>query len=282
MKLIHDTTLSTLIVLSLIGCNNPKQQITNNTQEVKDTITKVIITNKNQEKSIAIKDNCDNYPVDSLLTTKILTTGTFHNDEIEKDDNEKVWLGLFKTPEGYSIAKTKLNASRVYDAVLDENEYEKTAWNIKTAIEDTCIVLIEPLSFIKEKSIETITLNETLLPNHSKNFNFLGIDYKLTATGNTKKDSQILDYYIVSNYKLYLTASINGKDYTQLLVAKPSFDYQMIRILFAGDIDGDGKLDLLLDTSSHYNATSPTLYLSKPAIQGPIIRPMGKHTSVGC
>jgi hypothetical protein len=56
----------------------------------------------------------------------------------------------------------------------------------------------------------------------------------------------------------------------------------MIRILFAGDIDGDGKFDLLIDTSRHYNASNPTLYLSKPAEKGKIIKPIGVFTSVGC
>jgi hypothetical protein len=84
------------------------------------------------------------------------------------------------------------------------------------------------------------------------------------------------------NYKLYLTASRNGQSIIELLVAQPNFDDQMIKILFAGDIDGDGFLDLIIDTSRHYNSTIPTLYLSKPAAGGHLVKPVGQHETVGC
>ena len=38
------------------------------------------------------------------------------------------------------------------------------------------------------------------------------------------------------------------------------------RLLFAGDIDRDGKLDLIVDTTDHYNKSRPTLFLSSPAL----------------
>lgn len=56
----------------------------------------------------------------------------------------------------------------------------------------------------------------------------------------------------------------------------------MINLIFVGDIDGDGILDLIIDTSRHYNATSPTIYLSRPADNGEVVKPIGGHTSVGC
>ncbi len=86
----------------------------------------------------------------------------------------------------------------------------------------------------------------------------------------------------MQNYKLYLTANINGKETTQLLIAQPNFDDNMIEIIFAGDIDGDNLMDFIIDTSRHYNMFSPTLYLSKPAGKGQIVKPVGSHVIVGC
>lgn len=90
------------------------------------------------------------------------------------------------------------------------------------------------------------------------------------------------EWFEVWNYKLYLTAEIKGQKRKSLLVAQPNFDDQMINLIFAGDIDGDGILDLIIDTSRHYNVTSPTIYLSKPAGNEEVVKPIGGHTSVGC
>lgn len=52
-------------------------------------------------------------------------------------------------------------------------------------------------------------------------------------------------------------------------------------LLFAGDLDGDGRLDLLFDTSDHYNVRQPTLFLSG-AGDGQPVRAVAQHRAVGC
>ena len=152
-----------------------------------------------------------------------------------------------------------------------------------TISKDTSLLLIESLPYLSERKIESYDLPEFIQPNDTITFKYLNKEYKLFATGGKRKESENSDWYYVWNYKLYLTSIVNGMEQTELLVACSRFDDKMIRILFAGDIDGDEKLDLLLDTSNHYNASSPTLYLSKPAEEeNKIIKPVAIHTSVGC
>jgi hypothetical protein len=90
------------------------------------------------------------------------------------------------------------------------------------------------------------------------------------------------NFYLVSNYRLFIKATINGTERNQMLVSSRAFDDAMIEILFAGDIDGDNIPDLIINTSYHYNAIVPTLYLSKPAGDKEILKVMGWHVSVGC
>lgn len=54
------------------------------------------------------------------------------------------------------------------------------------------------------------------------------------------------------------------------------------RLWFAGDLDRDGRLDLILDTADHYNVTRPTLLLSSQARPGELVREVAVHESVGC
>ena len=53
-------------------------------------------------------------------------------------------------------------------------------------------------------------------------------------------------------------------------------------LLFAGDLDRDGELDLLFDTSHHYNLSRPTLFLSSQARAGELLREVAAHEATGC
>lgn len=53
-------------------------------------------------------------------------------------------------------------------------------------------------------------------------------------------------------------------------------------LLFAGDLDRDGKLDLVFDTTDHYNVSRPTLFLSSAAASGELLRQVAQFESVGC
>jgi hypothetical protein len=67
-----------------------------------------------------------------------------------------------------------------------------------------------------------------------------------------------------------------------MLIAVPRFDDSMIQLLWAGDLDHDGKLDLLLDGSQKYNSFTPKLFLSSPSEESEIIKYVGEHASSGC
>lgn len=59
-------------------------------------------------------------------------------------------------------------------------------------------------------------------------------------------------------------------------------DDGQLRLLFAGDVDRDGRLDLLLDMSDHYNVSRLTLWLSTEAAKGDVVGEAAAFESVGC
>jgi hypothetical protein len=222
------------------------------------------------------------FPVDSAFTTKVLTVGTFHSDEVWNGADKEKCFGLFQGKTGFYLAETKLKTERINDVVLDEVG-QKTGWKVQTVNKDTSIILIGRLSFLGRHTVKRALLpKDRIFPGDTLRINYLGIDYRLYATGGKKRLLDNPEDFLVWNYKLYMTATIKGQIHKSLLAAQPNFDDQMINIIFAGDIDGDGILDLVIDTSRHYNATSPTIYLSRPAEKGEIVKPIGGHTSTGC
>lgn len=53
-------------------------------------------------------------------------------------------------------------------------------------------------------------------------------------------------------------------------------------LIFAGDLDRDGKLDLLFDTTDHYNLSRPVLFLSGAAEGDELLHAVAEHSAVGC
>ena len=71
---------------------------------------------------------------------------------------------------------------------MDENESEKTGWDVQTVNKDTCIILIEGLNFLSNHKIQQEVLSkEQVIPGDTLRFNYLGIDYKIFAIGGKKK-----------------------------------------------------------------------------------------------
>lgn len=264
----------TFSVLGLTAFDNSSRQRINKDKTVAVEATEIAVAMDSIDYSY--------FPVDSTFTTKVLTVGTFHSDEVWDGADREKWFGLFRGKTGFYIAETKIKTERINDDILDKAG-EKTGWKVQTVNKDTSIILMERLSFLRRHNLNRAVLSkDQIFPSDTVRITYLGIDYNLYATGGKKKLIDNPDWFEVWNYKLFMTATIKGQIHKSLLVSQPNFDDQMINIIFAGDIDGDGILDLVIDTSRHYNATSPTIYLSRPAEKGEIVKPVGGHTSVGC
>lgn len=276
MKAVFKTLFFIIIIFQFFSCNDSKKEIALKTE---------IHKNSDKESEIVVNDPVEDefsFPVDSTLPVKIIQLETFHSDEIQENYNKKVWFGLFKNNNDYKLSETKVSFKRVNDPIIDETDEEKTGWEVSAQVKDTCVILIEKLPYFSDGNISSVKVPENIYPEESFKFSYKDVEYTLFATGKKKKEQQDSDWIVVSNYKLYLKTVVDGKEKTELLVAKKNFDDQMIRIIFAGDLDDDNKLDLIIDTASHYNVSSPTLYLSKPAEKGKAIKPVGVFVTVGC
>ncbi len=264
----------TFSVLGLTAFDNSSRQGINKDKTVSVAATEIEVAMDSIDYSY--------FPVDSTFTTKVLTVGTFHSDEVWNDADKEKWFGLFQGKTGFYLAETKLKTERINDVVVDAVD-QKTGWKVQTVNKDTSIILIGRLSFLARHNVKRALLpKDRIFPGDTMRIKYLGIEYSLYATGGKRRLVDNPEDFLVWNYKLYLTTTIKGQIQKSLLVAQPNFDDQMINVIFAGDIDGDGILDLVIDTSRHYNATSPTIYLSRPAEKGEIVKPVGGHTSVGC
>ncbi|AIZ65388.1 hypothetical protein PK28_17090 (plasmid) [Hymenobacter sp. DG25B] len=209
----------------------------------------------------------------------ILPLGTFHAEEVFEAAAQQAWVGIFRGPQGYYLQPTSLQTARVVDEIEGG---EKTGWSLSTPNTDTTLLLIRGLPLREKRPVEAVPeLQRAFWPGERVEFTYQGVAYALFATG-PRSTLPASTESVVTNYQLFLTTRRQGQPITQRLLAQPSLDDEMIDIRFGGDLDGDHRLDLLLDKSSHHNVTNPALFLSRPAPPGALLKEVAEHESVGC
>ena len=210
----------------------------------------------------------------------ILQESEYHGDEVMDDVNELEWWGLFRKENGDCYVEiADITAEKVNDGILDEPG-QKTGWGINVAGKDYPVLLINDLDFIHERDVKEFKLeNNIILPGEERTLYYEGAEYTFSATGNEEGNE---DYTYITHYELHMSYSKDGEEKKQTLVHIDYFDDSIVQILFIGDIDGDGILDLIVNNSYHYNVYLPTLYLSRPAKEGEVVNKVAEHQSVGC
>lgn len=270
------------ILLISISCQN-KTIDEQESNEILKSDTLVNTTSYSPTEIDTIIYDTITYPNFSQLKSKVLTEGEFHNDEVWASAKKENWFGLFYNSKEIYVDSTKISVKSVYDLILDDENGKKTGWKVTANHTDTSIILFQNENIVPKRNIKQIKFNKQYLyPDDSFSFEYQGQKYVLYAKGGKRKEQPNSDWFIVWNYKLYLKAIMNNEAKQSLLCAEANFSDQMISIDFIGDIDGDNIPDLIINTSRHYNASLPTLYLSKPAKGKNLVKPVGFHESIGC
>lgn len=279
--------LSFVVCILLLSCQRKQTEpaiqndVSQQSDQPSDTITSGHNAMISPDSSASPETDKTVVPV-SFKPIKILFTGMFHGDEVEEDVSDLPWLGLFTDENAhFLLKKTTLIANRVLDGILDDPENgEMTGWEIRTEKDEYPTMLVTGGEFT-EGNVETAEVPGTINPGDSSQFDFKGIHYLMYATGSAVPDS-VRGVTYVSDYNLFVVRTEKGERRSTLLVSHPAFDEAMTSIIWSGDLDNDGYLDLLIDMSNHYNRRSPTLFLSKPAGNDKIVVPVAEHSSVGC
>lgn len=216
---------------------------------------------------------------DTMLCTRVLTGGAFHEEEGWEGMEGGTWYGVYDDKLGAFLEETSISATRVYDPIADPDEATKTGWEVVDSHPGSAILLISGIE-LENHVMNALTPGvREILPGDTVQFGMGIKSYSLFATGDVIPDSEYPELHWYENYRLFL-AEKNGL--TQQLVFHETFDDAMVQVLFVGDIDGDELPDLIIDTARHYNVSCPTLFLSSKASDDALLRIVGWHESTGC
>lgn len=214
-------------------------------------------------------------PVKSEI--ELLQVGAFHGDEVSAKSGE-VWLGLYSTAAGHVLIPSRITVETVYDPFVD-NAGDQTGKVVSVEEQTPPLFLIKGLRTSERESIKTLSDGQIILsPGKSLN---LGLDDEnesyLTVYG--EGDVGPNGFTSLENYSIELSSG----QLSQELLAYRSTNGAIPTLLWAGDLDGDNKLDLVINATPHYTVSSaPILFLSSMAKDGSLVQKVAIFIATGC
>ena len=207
---------------------------------------------------------------------QLLQVGTFHGGEVSAESGE-VWLGLYSTPGRYALIPLRITVETVYDPFVD-NAGEKTGRVVSVEKQTAPLFLIKGLNTPKRKFIRTLSAEGAILsPGKSLDLRLDGKNEShLTAYGEGEIGPN--GFTSLENYSLELSKG----HLSQELVAYSSTNSAIPILLWAGDLDGDNQLDLVINAAPRYAVSSaPMLFLSSMAKEGYLVQRVAISVATG-
>jgi hypothetical protein len=216
---------------------------------------------------------------------QLLLTGTFHGNEVAAQSGEK-WLALVPSGKGYALEETRIRIERVKDELLDEDG-ETTGKKVSVDLDKKPIFLVRGIQRLTPGKVETaiprkpdFEVNQTIQVTLSNGRIFdlmVACDQTTPLTVDNFRECPLLLSHEsktqkIRSFQVYF--SPNSKP-VFASDANPS-------LIWAGDLDKDGSLDLLLDLSNHYNVSAPTLFLSSEARSDELVVKVAEFMIYGC
>lgn len=210
---------------------------------------------------------------------KILMPGVYHQSSVRNIKGLK-WLGVFKTDSTHVLEPVELNFK---PCPAPSSSRSDDTNGISIAVEHTLnpIFLIHSSQNLEPGSIKTYFDGNKFI--NAGVLIHLELDC-LTALGLVTDvgfrhpgDILTLDYQI-----LLLKYPYARNDRQILIKHERTAGEDTPSLLWAGDLDQDDHIDLLLDISNHYAGRHYVLYLSSEADEGEMVKPVAELMISGC
>jgi hypothetical protein len=211
---------------------------------------------------------------------ELLATGSFHRGEVKHRSGEN-FLALVQEEGGqWFLQPVRIRVETEFDPIVDE-ENETTGKRVTaTGVADAILIRGTRLSpghvSAASPNGAALTLNQTFAFKLGRTTSTLryrcsadadpegAFDCRLIfANGETEQE--------IATFQAF--ADANGK---------PELPDIVPEVFFAGDLDHDGRLDLMIDIAKHYNAWHPALFLSSAAEEGALVGRVAELMTTGC
>jgi hypothetical protein len=220
--------------------------------------------------------------IDSRPRVRVIETGQFHGDEIRARSGQ-TWLALFVNKRHSMLRYAKVSVRRVFDEITDYGEGRKTGKKVSVDGQVQPILLIRPVAALKVGPVTTLFHNQKIdfehgLEKFPATFK-LGQRWYVLKVVAAGKNPGCPSTSFPKNARLVL---ISGRSQQVLYTLDDCGNDPSWYVLWVGDLDRDGKLDLYVNVTQHYDVSERKLFLSSEAARGKLVREAGTFETWGC
>lgn len=207
------------------------------------------------------------------LQVQLLEVGEFHGDDVNARTSSG-WLGLFVSKRESALRSTSIRVSRVFDPIVDDGTKKITGKRVQIPQSVKPVFLVKNAPKLQPGIVKTILNNPTSLSiGESISLTLENQRYQIRFVSTSNDSTPAL-----RNAKALITMG----GITQSLSSNLSKDEGGFAIIWAGDLDGDGKLDLYVNAAPQDNVVSRRLLLSSQAGKGQLVREVARFETTGC
>lgn len=251
-----------LAALVLVSCSNSKKP---------QVEKKAAVIEKPTEKPIekpVVEEPIEKEPEPRF---EILLPSTYRDWEGENPVNNLTtdWADLYQKNGRYYLGKADFTTEGGYSECSGDSTKSIDSKN-KT-------ILFIKYPDLKSGEITAVKLKKyKIWPGEKMSFKYNGVSYQLRAKGDVISSYKVQTdtgeelFREVKNYKLYISAENIPES---LFLTEESFNDTFTELLFIGDIDRDGKPDIVVRSNRNYEEERAILFLSTEAGKG---RAVGK------
>lgn len=225
-------------------------------------------SNDYQKELITLPSNSD---------ISILYVGDYMKGEIDINLMNKEWWGVFEDNKQSFIKKVEIKLEKIEPDIQYDWEYRVSVEN-----EKKCIFLLTGLN-LSYKSFNHFTTQDVIRDSEVFTFEFGPYHTFISSeieSLNFIGDVPRTDYSVFLNYERQDILK------TQELFIFPSYDSSLyLSLIWAGDLDNDGKTDFLINIPTPPNneiGFSSGLFLSSKAQTNELVKLVAFHIQRGC
>ncbi len=213
---------------------------------------------------------------------EMVMVGMWHGDEAVAEDGE-TWLALIKTASGFILDDVTVTVAIVEDEIVDIPP-AKTGKKISVRDGRTPLAMFRNLARLAPGPVESVDVGKINL--RADRFNRIVYDGQPHEIGFACREELSGEEY--ADCPLQLRRDAERQALQSYPIYHPCTEEQRIAseatpmVIWAGDLDRDGRLDLLIDLTTHYNLSSPTLLLSSLAKEGRLLGTAAVFSTSGC
>jgi len=203
----------------------------------------------------------------------LIETGTYHGQDVRLKQ-PATWVGVYCKDNSCRAHATRVRSTRVPDPLGDEDPKEPTGTSIEVFTREQPLFLVRGVSG-SPRLLATVFVGEwSMGAGDQRSIALSGANYTLGVEGDKLEGNPL-----PQGARLIFS---NGPVKQELFSIPKDGNDPHITVLWVGDLDGDGKPDLYLDSSWHYNVSHKVLWLSSLAKPGQIVGQAAFFETTGC